>query len=84
MIIKDTIGNTPLVILKNIKLYRHIELYARLEFFNKSYSYRSETGQGNRSHHSADLYDFNIHTRSLNLTQGLRLHAFRKSQFHQI
>ncbi len=36
MNIKDTIGNTPLVILENINPYKHIELYAKLEFFNPS------------------------------------------------
>jgi cystathionine beta-synthase/cysteine synthase A len=36
MNVKDTIGNTPLVILENINPYKHIELYAKLEFFNPS------------------------------------------------
>ena len=36
MNIKDTIGNTPLVILENINPFKHIELYAKLEFFNPS------------------------------------------------
>jgi len=36
MDVKDTIGNTPLVIMKNINPYKHIELYAKLEFFNPS------------------------------------------------
>jgi len=33
---RDTIGNTPLVILENINPNRRIELYAKLEFFNPS------------------------------------------------
>lgn len=36
MNVKDTIGNTPLVILENINPNKHIELYAKLEFFNPS------------------------------------------------
>ncbi|NOX86231.1 MAG: cysteine synthase family protein [Chlorobi bacterium] len=36
MNMRDTIGNTPLVILENINPNRRIELYAKLEFFNPS------------------------------------------------
>ncbi|MCF6367237.1 MAG: cysteine synthase family protein [Bacteroidales bacterium] len=36
MNIENTVGNTPLVKLININPYKHIEIYAKLEFFNPS------------------------------------------------
>ena len=36
MNIENTVGNTPLVKLMNINPYKHIKIYAKLEFFNPS------------------------------------------------
>ncbi len=36
MNIENTVGNTPLVKLVNINPYKHIKIYAKLEFFNPS------------------------------------------------